>query len=32
MVFQCLGLQDLRDEYASLFLDVYTMKAFLLAR
>ena len=29
VVFQCSGLQDLRDEYASLFLDACTMKEFL---
>ena len=29
MVFQCSGLQGLPDKYASLFLDVCTMKEFL---
>ena len=29
MVFQCSGVQDLRDEYASLFSDVCTMKKFM---
>ena len=29
VVFQCSALQDLRDEYASLFSDACTMKEFL---
>ncbi len=29
VVFQCSGLQDLRDEYASLFSEACTMKEFL---